>query len=371
MMGWTAPDGIMSAKLEVSIRSSTKGPSMTKVSMIGLDLGKNAFQVHAIDARGNVVVRKQLRRGQIEKFFAGLEPVIVGMEACGGAHHWGRMLSKLGHEVRMMPPAYVKAYRKRNKTDGRDAEAICDAMDRPTMRFIAVKSPESQAIAVLHSTRRLLVRQRTMSANGLRSALAEFGIVAAQGLKGLQALMQLLGDPATEIPDNARLSLQLLAQQWEVQNAQICKLDAEIVRAAKSDAQARRLMQIPGVGPIGATAIAAIVPDARVFKSARDFAAWLGFTPRQFGTGGKQRSGSISKQGNRTLRTLLILGATAYLRHERTHPRDPWLQALLVRRPVKVVAVALAAKIARIIWAMLVSGENYRPRRHAVAAQAA
>jgi transposase len=346
MMGWTAPDGIMSAKLEVSIRSSTKGPSMTKVSMIGLDLGKNAFQVHAIDARGNVVVRKQLRRGQIEKFFAGLEPVIVGMEACGGAHHWGRMLSKLGHEVRMMPPAYVKAYRKRNKTDGRDAEAICDAMDRPTMRFIAVKSPESQAIAVVHSTRRLLVRQRTMSANGLRSALAEFGIVAAQGLKGLQALMQLLGDPATEIPDNARLSLQLLAQQWEVQNAQICKLDAEIVRAAKSDAQARRLMQIPGVGPIGATAIAAIVPGARVFKSARD-------------------------QGNRTLRTLLILGATAYLRHERTHPRDPWLQALLVRRPVKVVAVALAAKIARIIWAMLVSGENYRPRRHAVAAQAA
>jgi transposase len=293
------------------------------------------------------------------------------MEACGGAHHWGRMLSKLGHEVRMMPPAYVKAYRKRNKTDGRDAEAICDAMDRPTMRFIAVKSPESQAIAVVRSTRRLLVRQRTMSANGLRSALAEFGIVAAQGLKGLQALMQLLGDPATEIPDNARLSLQLLAQQWEVQNAQICKLDAEIVRAAKSDAQARRLMQIPGVGPIGATAIAAIVPDARVFKSARDFAAWLGFTPRQFGTGGKQRSGSISKQGNRTLRTLLILGATAYLRHERTRHRDPWLQALLLRRPFKVVAVALAAKIARTIWAMLISGETYRPRQRGAAVQAA
>jgi transposase len=345
---------------------------MTKVSMIGLDLGKNAFQVHGIDARGNVVVRKQLRRGQIEKFFAELPPLIVGMEACGGAHHWGRVLGKLGHEVRMMPPAYVKAYRKRNKTDGRDAEAICDAMDRPTMRFIPVKSPESQALQVLHSSRRLLVRQRTMSSNGLRSGLAEFGIVAAQGLKGLQALMQLLNDPATAIPDNARLPLQLVAQQWELQNAQICQLDTEIVRAAKSDAQARRLMQIPGVGPIGATAIAAIVPDARVFKSARDFAAWLGFTPRQFGTGGKQRSGAISKQGNRTLRTLLILGATAYLRHERRRgPRDPWLHALLARRPVKVVAVALAAKIARIIWAMLVSGENYRPRQHGAAAQAA
>lgn len=344
---------------------------MTKISMIGLDLGKNAFQVHGIDAGGQVVVRKQLRRGQIEKFFAELAPTIVGMEACGGAHHWGRVLGTLGHEVRMMPPAYVKAYRKRNKTDGRDAEAICDAMDRPTMRFVPVKSPESQAIQVLHSTRRLLVRQRTMLANGLRSGLAEFGIVAAQGHKGLQELMQLLNDPATPIPDNARLPLQLVAQQWEVQDAQICKLDAEIVGAARSDAQARRLMQIPGVGPIGATAIGATVPDARVFKSARDFAAWLGFTPRQFGTGGKQRSGSISKQGNRTVRTLLILGATAYLRHERTRRRDPWLQALLLRRPVKVVAVALAAKIARIIWAMLVSGENYRPRQRAVAAQAA
>ena len=265
----------------------------------------------------------------------------------------------------MMSPGYVKAYLKRNKTDGRDAEAICEAMSRPTMRFVPVKSPEAQAVQVLHGTRRLLVRERTMSGNGLRSRMAEFGIVAAQGLKGLHALMQLLDDPATPLPDLARMALQMLARQWETQNAQICKLEAEIVRAATSDAEARRLMKIPGVGPLGATAVQAAVPDASVFKSARNFSAWIGFPPRQFGTGGKQRSGSMSKQGNRELRRLLILGATAYLRHEIARgPRDPWLRAMLARRPFKVVAVALAAKNARAIWAMLVSGESYRPRQH-------
>jgi transposase len=345
---------------------------MANVSMIGLDLAKNVFQVHGVDASGKVVVRRQLRRAQVEPFFAKLRPAVVGLEACGGAHHWGRVLEKLGHEVRMMSPGYVKAYRKRNKTDGRDAEAICEAMGRPTMRFIAVKSLESQAVLLLHRTRRLLVRQRNMSSNGLRSGLAEFGIVAAQGLKGLSTLMQLLDDPATPIPDMARMLLQMLAQQWEAQNAQVCKLEAQIVGAARSDAVARRLMQIPGVGPIGASAILAAVPDASVFRSARDFAAWLGFTPREFGTGGKRRSGPISKQGNRMLRTLLTLGATAYLRHERARgPRDPWLRELLARRPFKVVAVALAAKVARIIWAMLVSGESYRARNLKAAAQAA
>ena len=299
---------------------------MTKISMIGLDLAKNVFQVHGIDEFGNVVLRKQLRRSQVEAFFAKLPPVIVGIEACGSAHYWGRVLEKLGHEVRMMSPGYVKAYLKRNKTDGRDAEAICEAMSRPTMRFVPVKSPEAQAVQVLHGTRRLLVRERTMSGNGLRSRMAEFGIVAAQGLKGLHALMQLLDDPATPLPDLARMALQMLARQWEMQNAQICKLEAEIVRAATSDAEARRLMKIPGVGPLGATAVQAAVPDASVFKSARNFSAWIGFPPRQFGTGGKQRSGAMSKQGNRELRRLLILGATAYLRHEIARgPRDPWL----------------------------------------------
>jgi len=334
---------------------------MAKVSMIGVDLAKNVFQVHGVDAAGKVVVRRQLRRGQVEKFFAELPPgVVVGMEACGGAHHWGRVVQKLGHEARLMPAAYVKPYVKRNKNDGRDAEGVCEAMGRPTMRFVPVKSLESQAVLVLHRTRRLLVRQRTMSSNAFRSALSEFGIVAAQGLKGLRSLMEALEDPVSAIPDTARMALRVLAQHWERLNADICKLETQIVGAAKTDAVARRLMAIPGLGPIGATAILAAVPDARVFKTGRDFAAWLGLTPRQFGSGGKQRSGGISKQGDRTLRTLLVVGATAYLRYERARARDPWLRDLLARRPFKVAAVAYAAKMARIIWAMLVTGEHYR-----------
>lgn len=348
---------------------------MTKVSMIGLDLAKNVFQVHGIDAAGKVVERRQLRRQQLEKFFAKLPPgVVVGMEACSGAHHWGRVLQKLGHEARMMPAAYVKPYVKRNKNDGRDAEGICEAMGRPTMRFVPVKSLDCQAVMVLHRTRRLLVRQRTMSANALRSALAEFGIVAAQGLKGLHSLMQELEDPASAIPDKARMPLQVLARQWETLNTDICKLETEIVGAAKTDEVARRLMAIPGLGPIGATAILAAVPDASVFKTARDFAAWLGLTPRQFGTGGKQRSGGISKQGDRTLRTLLTVGATSYLRYERARgAKNPWVRDLLERRPFKVAAVAYAAKMARMIWAMLVTGEFYRApnQSRSVAAQAA
>ncbi len=335
---------------------------MAKVSMIGLDLAKNVFQVHGIDAAGKVVVRRQLRRGQVEKFFAALPPgVVVGMEACGGAHHWGRVLQGLGHEVRLMPPVYVTPYVKRNKNDGRDAEGICEAVGRPTMRFVPVKSLESQAVMVLHRTRRLLVRQRTMSANAFRSVLSEFGMVAAQGLKGLRSLMAELANPACAIPEKARLPLQVLAQHWERLNANVCKLEKEIVRAARSDATARRLMAVPGLGPLGSTATLAAVPDAHVFKTGRDFAAWIGLTPRQFGSGGKQRSGGISKQGDRTLRTLLVVGATSYLRHERARgPKDPWVRDLLARRPFKVAAVAYAAKMARVIWAMLVSGEPYR-----------
>jgi transposase len=340
--------------------------------MIGLDLAKNVFQIHGIDSVGKVALQRQLRRGQMEKFFAELPPTVVGMEACGGAHHWARVLQKLGHEVRMMPAAYVKPYVKRNKNDERDAEGICEAMGRPTMRFVPVKSLDNQAVQVMHRTRRLLVRQRTMSANALRSALAEFGIVAAQGTKGLLSLMQLLEDPASAIPEKARMPLQVLVRQWERQNADICKLETLIVRAAKTDEAARRLMAIPGLGPLGATAILAAVPDARVFKTARDFAAWLGLTPRQFSTGGKQRSGHISKQGDRTLRSLLTIGATAHLGHQRRlGTDDPWLRDLLARRPFKVAAVAYAAKMARIIWAMLVTGECYRGDRSALTSQAA
>jgi transposase len=339
---------------------------MMKVSMIGLDLAKNVFQVHGIDDAGKVVLQRQLRRAQVEKFFAGLSPTIVGMEACGGAHHWGRRLTAMGHEVRMMPPAYVTPYVKRNKTDGRDAEGICEGAGRPTMRFVPVKSLESQATQTMHRTRKLLVRQRTMLGNALRSMMAEYGIVAAKGLKGLGELMERLAGADEAIPELARASLLVVARQWEALDAAIRKMEAQIVRAAKANDVARRLMEVPGVGPMGATATLAKVPDARVFKSGRDFAAWLGITPRQFGTGGKQRSGGISKQGDRDLRSILVCGASAYLRQEiRRGVRDPWLRDLLARRPFKVVAVAYAAKMARIIWAMMITGECYRPARQA------
>lgn len=336
---------------------------MTKISMIGLDLAKNVFQVHCLDASGKVVLRRQLRRGQVEAFFAGLEPAVVGMEACGGAHHWARQLQGLGHEVRLMPAHYVKPYVKRNKNDGRDAEAICEAMGRPTMRFVPVKTPAQQGVQVLHRSRTLLVRQRTMLANAIRAALTEFGIVAAQGNKGLRSLTTLLEVPTTPIPQPARDALALLARQWEELDVTIATLAAQIVAAARASEAACRLMDIPGVGPIIASAIEAAVPDPHVFKTARDFAAWLGITPRDDGTGGKHRAGRISKQGDCTLRNLLITGASAHLRQQIARGiKDPWLRDLLARRPYKVAMVALAARNARIIWALLAKGERYRNR---------
>jgi transposase len=333
---------------------------MTKISMIGLDLAKNVFQVHAVDASGKPVLRKQLRRAQMLKFFGGLEPCIVGMEACGSAHYWARELAKLGHEVRLMPPAYVKPYIKRNKTDGRDAEGCCEAMQRPTMRFVAVKSEPQQAVQVLHRTRGLLVRQRTMAANALRAAFAEFGVVAAQGFKGLRALIERLSAADCPLPGPACAALLVLSRQWRSLDDDVRALEKRIVQAAREDVAARRLMQVPCIGPIIASALVTAVPDASMFRSGRSFAAWLGLTPRQSGTGGKQRSGSISKQGERHLRSLLITGASAQLRYARSRGSDPWLNDLLARRPYKVVAVALAAKTARIAWALLAKGETYR-----------
>lgn len=340
--------------------------------MIGLDVAKSVFQVHGVDASGAVTVRRQLRRGQVERFFAKLAPCIVGLEACGGAHHWARLLGGLGHEVRMMPAHYVKPYVKRNKTDGRDAEAICEAMSRPSMRFVPVKGEQAQAELALHRTRGLLVRQRTMVSNALRAGLAEFGIVAAQGNKGLRALMQQLVEKPNAIPEAAHVALSLLAVQWENLDGAVRDLEARIVRNARAEATARRLMDIPGVGPMAASQSVAKVPDPGMFRSGRDFAAWLGLTPRERGTGGKQRSGGISKQGDRSLRQLLILGASARLAHARRRGiADPWLRSLLARRPFKVAVVALAAKTARIIWAMLKTGEQYRARQPRAAAPAA
>ena len=342
---------------------------MSEISMIGLDLAKNVFQVHGVDASGSVVLRRQLRRGAVEKFFAQLSPCTVGIEACGSAHHWARVIGRYGHQVRLMPPAYVKPYVKRNKNDGRDAEGICEAVGRPTMRFVPVKSVEQQATMAVHTTRALLVRQRTMIANSLRAALSEIGIVAAQGIEGLRQLMSRLEAPGEEVPEIMRGALLLLAKHWQALDTDERVLERQIAKAAHADREARRLMEVPCVGPIIASTVLAKVPDARVFRSGRDFAAWIGLTGRDRGTGGKHRPGRISKQGDRMLRALLINGASAYLRHQRARGvSDPWLRDLLARRPYKVVMVALDAKTARILWAMLVKGESYRDRASAPAA---
>ncbi len=288
----------------------------------------------------------------VEKFFAQLSPCTVGVEACGSAHHWARVIGRYGHQVRLMPPAYVKPYVKRNKNDGRDAEAICEAVSRPTMRFVPVKSVEQQATMAVHTTRALLVRQRTMVANSLRAALSELGIVAAQGLEGLRELMAKLEAPNEEVPETMRSALLLLANHWQTLDADERALERQIAKAARADREARRLMEVPCVGPIIASTVLAKV-----------------LTGRDHGTGGKHRPGRISKQGDRMLRALLISGASAYLRHQKTRGvSDPWLQELLARRPYKVVMVALAAKTARILWAMLVKGEPYRERASAPAA---
>lgn len=341
---------------------------MSEISTIGLDLAKNVFQVHGVDASGRVVLRRQLRRSAVEKFFAELGPCLVGMEACGSAHHWARLIGSYGHQVRLMPPAYVKPYVKRNKNDGRDAEAICEAVSRPTMRFVPVKSVEQQATLAVHGARALLVRQRTMAANALRASLSELGIVAAQGYDGLRKLIAKLKEDSDQIPQNMRHALLLLARHWQALDADERALERQIAKAARSDQDAQRLMEVPGVGPIIASTVLAKVADAKVFRSGRDFAAWIGLTGRDHGTGGKHRPGHISKQGDRMLRALLISGASAHLRHQKARGiTDPWLRELVARRPYKVAMVALAAKTARIIWAMMVKGESYRERAPAAA----
>jgi transposase len=342
---------------------------MDEISMIGLDIAKSIFHIHGVDASGAPALQRQLRRGQVEKFFAQLPPTLVGLEACGSAHHWARVIGRYGHQVRLMPPGYVKPYVKRNKNDGRDAEAICEAVSRPTMRFVPVKSVEQQATLSVHTTRALLVRQRTMAANALRGMLSEFGIVAAQGVKGLRTLMQQLEQPSEAIPELMRNTLLLLTRQWEALDTAERALEQQITRAAKADSEARRLMAVPAVGPMIASTVLAKVPDPKVFRTGRDFAAWIGLTGRDHGTGGKHRVGHISKQGDRVLRTLLINGASAYLLHQkRRGVTDPWLRDLLARRPYKVVMVALANRTARIIWALLAKGGEYRVRASGQAA---
>jgi transposase len=333
-----------------------------EVSAIGLDLAKNVFQMHGADASGETLFRKKLSRARLLDFLAAQPPCTVAMEACGGAHYWGREIGKLGHAVRLIAPAYVKPFVKRQKNDAADAEAICEAAQRPTMRFVAVKSEAAQAAALVFRTRDLLVRQRTQTINALRGNFAEFGMVVAQGPAHAAKLVSAVEDPASVLPEAARPILRLLAETLRMLDERIGLLDAAIARRAKEDATARRLMTIPGVGPVTATALLALAPPAETFKRGRDFAAWLGLTPLQHSTGGKQKLGKTSKMGERTLRRLLIIGASAVVRwtSRKGAPAGSWLTRMIARKPRMLVAVALANRMARIIWALLAKGGIYR-----------
>lgn len=326
----------------------------------GLDLAKDVFQVHAIGSDGEILVRRKLRRAEVIRFFSDLPPCLVGMEACASAHHWARELMALGHEVRLMPPAYVKPYVKRGKTDAADAEAICEAVTRPTMRFVAVKTVEQQAVLMLHKTRDLLVRQRTMLINALRGHLAEYGIVTSLGAGGVSAALKALHEEQDQLPVHARSALHGIAAQFRALSSEIDRLEAQILAWHRNDETSRRLATIPGIGPITASAIAAAVPDASLFRSGRQFAAWLGLTPRPHSSGGKERLGGITKQGDGYLRRLLVVGATAVMRMARKDAsRQPWMAKLLERKPTKIATVALANKTARIAWAVMTRKEVY------------
>jgi transposase len=333
---------------------------MREITRIAIDTSKSVFTLHGTDGEGRVVLRRNLKRPQLVGFFEKLPPVEVALEACGASHHWGRTLAALGHRVRLIPPQYVKPFVKRSKNDRNDAEAISEAASRPGMREVPVKSAEAQAEAMLLSARELLVRQRTQLINALRGHAAEFGLVAAQGDKGLAELRsELATDPA--LPASAVHALQLLGSEIDRVEARLAQIDKTLAAQLKANEQSRRLLAIPGVGPMGALNFALRV-DASQFKSGRHFAAWLGLVPKERSTGGKQRLGGISRAGDERLRQLLVLGATAVIRHIK--PGRPgasaWLLDLLERKPRKVAAVALANKMARIIWAMLTSGEAYR-----------
>ena len=329
-----------------------------KLKRIGIDLAKYVFQVHGVDAAEQVVVRKRLTRGQMLRFFVQVEPTLIGMEACGSAHYWARELMKRGHTVKLIPPQYVKPFVKRGKNDRNDAEAISEAAARPGMRSVPIKTAERQADAMLLSVRELLVGQRTQLVNALRGHAAEFGLVTRTGAKGVtQLLTDAAGDPA--LPKPAADALALLGGEIDRLEVRLVEIDTQLMTRHKETSLSQMLAEVPGIGPISALSLVLRV-DPGQFQSGRHLASWLGLTPRDHSTGGKQRLGGISRAGNERLRQLLVLGATAVIRHAKPGRASAWLLALLERRPRKLAAVALANKMARIVWAMMTSGEAYR-----------
>ena len=336
---------------------------MQPISTIGLDIAKSVFQVHGVDAAGEVVVRRQLKRRHVLSFFQKLPPCLVGIEACASSHHWSRELQALGHAVRLMPPAYVKPYVKRQKNDATDAEAICEAVTRPNMRFVPTKTVEQQSCLMLHRARHLFIRQQTAVINSIRAYLAEFGIVAPVGRRGVEQLLEVVADTADcRLPEVARACLAALGSQLRALKAQILEFDRRIIAWHRSSATSKRLDAIPGVGPALATALVASIADPKAFRSGRDFSAWVGLVPKQNSSGGRDKLGNISKQGDRYLRSLFTAGALAVIRYAKIHGTGhrPWLTRLLARRPTKVAAIALANKLARMAWAMMARNERYR-----------
>lgn len=342
---------------------------MQQVHTIGIDLAKNVFQVHGVDEHHEIVLTRKLSRKKVLPFFIKLAPCLVGMEACATAHYWARELAKLGHTVRLIPPNYVKAYVKRNKNDAADAAAICEAVTRPSMRFVSVKTEEQQAVLVVHRARSLLIGQRTQLTNALRAHLAERGIVTQTGREGLAKLIEIIAKARTEhsFPNAMLQAFDVMLAQLASLEHQIGELDRSIHAQHKSDDVSQRLESIPGIGVMGATAIAATVTDPSQFKSGRDMAAWIGLVPKQYSTGGKERLGSISKQGDRYLRRLLVVGGTSVVKMARIFPwKYPWVAKLLEKKPAKVVAVAVANKLARIAWAIMSKGGTFRTPDYAI-----
>ena len=333
-----------------------------EVSTVGLDLAKNVFQVHAINSADEVIVRKSLRRAQMLRFFEQLEPCLVGIEACGTSHYWAREISKCGHDVRLMPPAYVKPYVKRGKTDASDAEAICEAVTRPTMRFVAIKSPEQQAMLALHRTRNLFVKQRTQLVNMIRSLLAEFGVEIRRGIEqALAVARRIASDEVPELPPLTAKVIASLSEQILDLQTKLRELERELLVWHRSSNVAKRLATILAIGTVCASALAASVTDPQQFRSGRQFAAWLGLTPLRHSSGGKERLGRISKMGDKYLRRLLVVGMTSLVRRAKykSEAVDPWLADLLSRKPARLVTVALANKAARVVWAIMARGGVY------------